>query len=152
MMMDPKAGSTDKGAIGASCPGARTEGTAGADTAGGPLLGTVIARDYAPRSAPMPEALSAIRVRGLARRSLATSAHGGRPTGLARHEARRNLGHVAYCTEDLYRDDDVLHGHLYQRHVGLLRLADVLEDQLLVEEDAALVLAAELISVGEHEA
>lgn len=62
------------------------------------------------------------------------------------------LGHVAYFTEDLYRDEDVPHGHLYQRHVALLRLADVLEDQLMLDEDEALILAAELVSVGEARA
>jgi hypothetical protein len=63
-----------------------------------------------------------------------------------------NLGFVAYLTEDLYREDDRVHGHLYQRHVAVLRLAQVLEDQLLLEEDDALVLAAELVSLGKASA
>lgn len=62
------------------------------------------------------------------------------------------LGFVAYRTEDLYRADDVPHGLLYMRHVGVLRLARILEDQLGLGEDDALVLSVELSSVDEHEA
>lgn len=56
-----------------------------------------------------------------------------------------DLGPLAYILRDVYREEDALHGLAYQRRAGVLRLAQIVGEQLELDEDAAYEVAAGLV-------
>lgn len=56
-----------------------------------------------------------------------------------------DLGRVAFSLRDVYRAEDALHGLAYQRRAGVHRLAKVVGDQLDLDEETAILVAARLL-------
>lgn len=56
-----------------------------------------------------------------------------------------SCGTLVYLTREIVRDDEGDFDVGYRRHVALLRLAKVVQDQLVLDGDAAMLVAAGML-------